>query len=737
MRRSLAFFVLLLLAPIAKQAEAVEVAVHLRRGGQSSQPAFTGLLIAESASESGPRLTIPLPVDSITLTPGDWFVSARIEGEWSERRLVSVHEDPQSVELQTVPLAQLTARVSVASGKEPHELKTSFQRVSIEGERVPLEGNVVCAVEDGVATCNLPAGHLDLAFHIPGFVSRYRWNAALTSRAVLDAGTLHFVPGSTLSGRVEVSQHRGVRLDRASVIVKPSLRPGANGEERHRNDTARLTAHPNRRGLFTFDLPPGRFTLQASYTNLISEELEVDVAAGREAILREPLRLEPQRSVTVRVHPALDPWSRPWTIEFASVDPSGFLLSERGLKASLDGTCQFNNVLPGPHRLTVVRARDQSWASRMFDVDRDTTMDINVDVIRITGAIHIGTKPLAATATLSSFEPDARVTFQSKPDGTFAARLPAPEHDTWDEIKITADHPPVELTLQHVRFQRHDDGSAELNIDLPARTLSGTVVDDLGNITAPAVIDVLSPDNSLQQVISNDGSFMLTGLPSGRYRLRAASKELESIDLQDVVLTEEQDAASDVVLPVVPNGHLRGSIRALDGPVPGAALFATRPGDHTRPIILSQVDPEGHFDIRFPGGTSDVVVAINAPGFAFRLTKTLLRNDEQTFAVEQNGGELSVDTPATHAGFRPYLMHDGAIIGAAIAGYVAGASFQANLAERMQFRIASVEPGTYSLCWLAEERTTVLAAAPPCISGVVAPHGSLTLADNLQQAGSR
>jgi hypothetical protein len=431
----------ILLAVTAPVLLGADVAIHLHRHGGNPSAEVTGTITAQSVVDSGRPIVFRLPAASIPLTPGDWFLSAHIDGEWSEPRLVPVHDSPQTVDLNTFPLARLTARVTLAGGKEPHELQAYFHRVSLEDQSAPPEGSVVCNVARGIATCQLPAGQLDLAFRITGYVSRYRWNAALTPRAVLDAGTLHFVPGSTLSGRVEIPQHRDARLDRVNVVVKPSAIAGANEEQRHRNESARLTAHPTRRGLFAFDLPPGQFTIQASYNDLISEELKVDIAAGHEALLRQPLRLEPQRSVTVRLHPPLDPWSKPWTIEFASVDPTGFLLSERSLKTSMDGSCRFDNVLPGPHRLTVVRASKQSWASRMFDVDRDETLDINVDVIRLTGTIHIGTKPLAATATLSTIESGASVIFKSKADGTFAARLPAPEHDTWDEIEINADQP--------------------------------------------------------------------------------------------------------------------------------------------------------------------------------------------------------------------------------------------------------------------------------------------------------
>ena len=200
-------------------------------------------------------------------------------------------------------------------------------------------------------------------------------------------------------------------------------------------------------------------------------------------------------------------------------------------------------------------------------------------------------------------------------------------------------------------------------------------------------------------------------------------------------MRDDKDAIEDVVLPIVPVGHLRGVVRALDGPAMGAALYATRPFD-PRPIILSRADPEGRFDIRFPAATQEVVVAIHAPGFAFRLARSTVGQEEQTFAVDQNGGTLFVDAPATRDGLRPYLTHNGASLPAFAAAYVAGATFSANLAERVKFQIASTEPGPYSLCWLAEGGAAN-GDAPRCISGVLAPHGTLMLADGAPQSAAR
>jgi hypothetical protein len=702
------------------------VTLNLRRHGAAPGLAVTGTVTAQPVTGQGPALTFPLPAAAFPLPPGDWFLSVHIDGEWSEQRLVSIAGTPQTVDLDTFPLARVTAKVTLPSGKDPRELLIYFHRVGLEDITAPSEGSVACEVVKGSAGCQLPAGAYDLAFRVPGFVSRYRWNVALTSQTPFNAGTLQFVPGSTLSGRVELPPQDRTRLDRISVVVRPVAVPGANAEARHRNESARVTAHPTRRGLFAFDLPPGQFTVQASYEDLISDEVTADISAGHEALLRQPLRLQPKRSVTVQVHPHLDPWSKPWTIELARIDNSGYLLSERSLRTALDGSCRFPGVLPGRYRITAARSGDQTWASQVVDVDGDTTFDLPVKAIRVTGTIRLGSRPLAATARVSASETGGSAFIRSKADGTFLAALPAPEHDTWDEVEVRADHPALKRTLENVSFKRHDDGSAELNLDLPSGTITGTVVDEMGRPAAPAMVDVVMADGSIQQADSPDGSFTVTALGAGRYRLRAATAERESIDTQDVMLGDDSDASADVVLPIVPVAHLRGVIRAPDGPAMGAVLYATRPSDHTRPVILSRVDPDGRFDIRFPAGTSEVAVAINAPGFAFRLARTTIGTDEQTFGVEQNGGALSVDAPAVQTGLRPYLIHGGASLSATAIAYIAGVPFLANLPDRVRYQIPSAEPGPYSLCWISDG-ATMTGAVPPCINGVLAPNGALTL----------
>lgn len=80
-------------------------------------------------------------------------------------------------------------------------------------------------------------------------------------------------------------------------------------------------------------------------------------------------------------------------------------------------------------------------------------------------------------------------------------------------------------------------------------------------------------------------------------------------------------------------------------------------------------------------------------------------------------------------------MHNGAVLSAVAAAYVAGATFSANLSDRVRFQIASAEPGTYSLCWLTDGSSAP--GTTPCITGVLAPHGTLTLADDTTRSDTR
>jgi hypothetical protein len=132
--------VVLMTAPIV---HATDVGIHVHHHPQGDGAPMKGIVVAESVSEADRSLTFPLPASSVSLPPGDWFLSARVPDAWSEPRLVSVHETPLVADLNTYPLARVTARITLDVGKEPRELRAYFHRISLEDLDAPLEGNVV------------------------------------------------------------------------------------------------------------------------------------------------------------------------------------------------------------------------------------------------------------------------------------------------------------------------------------------------------------------------------------------------------------------------------------------------------------------------------------------------------------------------------------------------------------------------------------------------------------------
>src|SRR2546429_8843882 len=117
-------FLALAIVSIASAAtmSAAEVTVNVHRHTANADPHTTGKVMAQSAADPGKSLTFSLP-SKVTLPKGEWFATPQIDGDWGEPRLLSIGDQPQTVELNTYPLARLTAKVTLPNGKVPRELQ--------------------------------------------------------------------------------------------------------------------------------------------------------------------------------------------------------------------------------------------------------------------------------------------------------------------------------------------------------------------------------------------------------------------------------------------------------------------------------------------------------------------------------------------------------------------------------------------------------------------------------------
>jgi hypothetical protein len=122
-------------------------------------------------------------------------------------------------------------------------------------------------------------------------------------------------------------------------------------------------------------------------------------------------------------------------------------------------------------------------------------------------------------------------------------------------------------------------------------------------------------------------------------------------------------------------------------------------------------------------------LAVFAPGFATRVVRLPVQNEEQQIPVDQNGGTLIIDQPSDPNAFvtrRPVLYKSGCAL------------FPGLLREkwnkgkdRTLIVGAGVEAGEYSLCMLSYAEMNGYAGGKPgltsCAQGALQPFGALTL----------
>ncbi|MFP5245416.1 MAG: hypothetical protein ACLGH0_01890, partial [Thermoanaerobaculia bacterium] len=284
------------------------------------------------------------------LQTGLWRLRTATAGTWTPPVVIDVREAPLDVRLLLFPTTTVTARLGFAKGERPAtELNVYLQRTpddstsSLQGEHT-----VTCAVKGVRATCELPAGTYDLAFRVPGFISVYDWGRRIAGRRA-DLGVLQFRRGTTVSGWVDIATLPDGDTAAVDVVLAPLEDPHLNDEQRLRAALAALTVKPSRRGFFHFVVAPGAYTVTALTDRHRSRRHQLVATAGEETVLRERLRLEENRELTINIQPKLHPAGRPWTV-IVDDETGG---DRHSATASADGVARFKDLLPVRYRLTI------------------------------------------------------------------------------------------------------------------------------------------------------------------------------------------------------------------------------------------------------------------------------------------------------------------------------------------------------------------------------------------------
>lgn len=643
---------------------------------------------------------------------------------------VRLSDTTQSVVVHAWPGGTLRGRLlldgRVASPRTPK----MDMRYQIAGD-AEKTGDLPCDVLLDRFTCRVPAVRFDGAFHVAGYAPSYRWSEDVALGEIRDVGTVDLKRGASVIGRV-ITRDAAPPASNVTVSLVPENLSMTAREDATARRVLTRTTRPNARGVFQFEgVAPGEYRLSASARAFVSDTREVRVIANNEAELREPLVLAPPRSLKLHINPPFHPTGGRWTVKLSSYDErAGELTPQRRDDALPDGTWATTGLLPGSYIVSIEHGTHEKWLSKELTLDADTDMPIPIPVVGLRGRVTIGDNQPVANAILwfGGDRGAVSIPVPTRDDGTYRTILPVWPNDTWPEVDIVCEKPPIRRALHDVRLDVHEQ-KAVLDITLPDTSVWGEVLDPSGKVVPLAYVLARSDDASAELVeVRADaaGAYRLTGLPPGRVTLRARSQYMLSAATTITVAQTHDDTGPYVPLTLQSPLTVSGVVRAFGTPVPGARVVIIPTDRRNFVAVPVTTDVKGYFETETPASSTLVAVAVAAPGFAFKFLETRVVDGQVNVDVQQNGGTLDVALPKSPNEIA-YVVHNGTYLPI---GSISAFSGSAQFGDG-HVLITDMEPGAYSLCFRTfSEAATVTTLPERCVSkGFLSTNGRLILAD--------
>jgi hypothetical protein len=564
---------------------------------------------------------------------------------------------------------------------------------------------------------------------VPGHVPRYLNAFDVRANAPNSVGTLQFVRGASLSGRIGVE--RGFPL-KATTAIRVTLSPVSAVRTAQQRRDVTLTTRPDAKGFFHFaGVPPGDYYVQAVAPGGLTETQVAKIIADREAELRQPLLLAAPKTLTVNVTPLLSPSGKPWRISLTrrDIDDRAVLVTESAADAV--GTWTYRGAAPGTYAVSVQDEARSVYATRDADMTHDLEMAVVVQLTPLTGEVRLGDKPVSGTVTFTGMAGLA-VTIPVKDDGTFDGALPSGQTADW-LVTVDSRAYGIHRELSGVRPSYDADGRARAVITLPNGQITGVVRLEAGTLVTSGWVNVTSADGTevlMQPRVQADGRFILNGLPDGEYSLQAeAVVDKEPMQSSLVKASLQEGIGDDVTLTLRRDRTVRGVVASQAAPVVGAAVFLA-PTDVAWLFAAPRTtDLNGRFEMFLPNGSSEVDVFVKAAGFTTRLFHTRVGQEEIRVRLAQTGGELRLSMPPWSSDDprapQPWVIHDGAVVHALMMGREQWGK------ERVTIDAGHVDPGVYSLCLapigLKDQLRAGAVGGLPCATSMVPPYGQVEL----------
>jgi hypothetical protein len=657
--------------------------------GSPSATARPVNLRAERTDGGGERLEFRFPFPGtadLLLGKGLWEVHVIDEHLWAAPVFLR-NEDSVTVKLwPTVPLRGTTKRVTT--------LRAGFKPLDAGS----ATGEVDCSVKEDSWSCAIPAGRYDLRFSSPGSAPEFRFNVIL--RDDPKPMILNFVPGASLSGRVEAV--RGVKLPADGVTVTLT---SAAGEAAAWKDTLRSNA----KGFFQFKgLAPGDYSIRGEgKAGLTTQTEHVKMLAGTAAELNASLLLDLPKKLTITAFPRLDPYGDRWIVRLVSNDSRlrhGSVLGESPV--SKDGDWTYSRLIGGIYEVDILTSKGEVWKVQEVTIEHDdVTVAVAATSAKITGSVKLGDRPLKASL---SFGGENWPKIESDSEGRFTGAIPPGEQEE-GAVLVEAETPRIRRNLR-AHIERDDSGDLHLDIKLPATTLMGHVLERDRSTVPYALLTVsnLERRDSDQAFGEGDGSFQVAGYEPGTYGVTAESGPGSKSRETNVVLRDGELTEVDLVIEKAET--VRGRITMGEVPVIQADIYAF-PRDASAPFIpQAKTDESGFFEIELPPGTTTFDGLVIHPAFDVMFGRSTIQHEKELhIRTQQIGGTVVLESTPKNV----LLLHGGAEVYADFLAVGAGGTIAPG-----RLTIPRLEPGHYTACTLDKAK---------CVTGYLPPHGTLTL----------
>ena len=611
---------------LATPAAAVELELGLAPVAGADRCAEGARIVAgRTAAEEGGASTVTaevpelpsrlrLPVDPAQ----SWKIELLAPGCWSAP-VATVAGAPEAAELRLVlwPTGSLAGRVELPADAQPEgALHARFSAPPGRSAVAGAAGETLCPMEGSTFRCELPATPLDLRLSLPGFAPHYLWDVAAEAAVTHDLGTFEMVAGASLVGRVEW----GGDPTAVSVTLAPEVLASATTAVGRRLGSRSDSVGIDRRGRFQLvGLAAGRYVLiaRAGETATSAQRDGIELHAGAEQILDEPLAIVAPTHVQVFVSPPFDHQLMPWNVELERELPGTTLSAPVASgETAPDGSFEPPALERGIYHVVVEDSEGSRLHRGTFEAGEGTVrVDVSIAAVVVRGELKRGGESAPGRLLFTRAEGE-RTEMIADDEGLFSGMLAA--EGEWLVEILPREGRRQRLLGVAVEVVRGEDGIAWLPIELPATRLEGVVEDGDGEPVSRALISAFRGSRPVAQVWAEGGGFEIDGLEPGPLELRAESgdggrSEIVAVDL------DEAGNREPVTLVVSPGVRLTVEVRFEGRPVAGARIRYFRTDRHVQGEVTC--GPSGRVELVLPPGIEELDLIVHAARLPTRITR--------------------------------------------------------------------------------------------------------------------